>query len=290
MRAWQSCQRGWWLTYYRQLRPQFDHPYLLTVGNMVHDGLQKYYEGQLESEAINEYFSQLATKQLEGLSNPDEIERVMDAARLSGIMIEGYFQTVEQEGWDVGLEFAGAEQTVEADVGPWKLRGKIDARFRRETDGALLQMEHKTVGDFRRVEYAQQDPQFLTYDLLALLTKPDGVPTDGILLNMLRRVKRTARAKPPFYSRHEVRHNLQELRSHYQHVVGIGHQIATARDRLDAGESFHEVCPPSVSSSHQWSCDCAKLGALPDDGSDLEFMLQDAFQPYDPWARYKDAA
>jgi hypothetical protein len=204
-------------------------------------------------------------------------------------MMEGYFQTVEEEGWDVGLEFVGAEQAVQAEVGPFVLQGKIDARFRRESDGALLQMEHKTVGDFRRTEYAQQDPQFLTYDLLSLLTKPDGVPTDGIILNMLRRVKRTARAKPPFYARHEVRHNLEELRSHYQHVEAIGMQIHAARLRLDAGEPHHLVCPPSISSSHQWSCDCSKLGALPDDGSDLEYVLEDAFVKHDPYARYKEA-
>lgn len=150
-----------------------------------------------------------------------------------------------------------------------------------------MQLEHKTVGNFTDLpRVAQSSPQFLTYDLLAYLTKPDGVPTDGVILNMLRRVKRTARAKPPFYMRHEVRHNVNELRAHWRHCVAIGWQISGAREALDAGADHHDVCPPSVDRSHSWACSCAPLGAMLDDGSDVEGFLSELYEVYDPMERY----
>jgi hypothetical protein len=56
----------------------------------------------------------------------------------------------------------------------------------------------------------------------------------GILVNLLKKVKRTASAKPPFYARVDVPHNIHELRNHWKHVVHRA-EIADAERRLDAG-------------------------------------------------------
>jgi len=287
MRAWQTCPRGWWLTYYRQLRRVHDVVKLPTVGSMYHRGLERYYKGEDPKPML------FVVAEMERLvqEHSDFEADIIEAGTLAVIMLEGYFEWLDETGEDSNLEIIGAEQMVEVDVGPYKLRGKIDARAKRRSDGALLQLEHKTVGNLTdHPKWAQQNPQFLTYDLLAYMTKPDGVPTDGILLNMARRVKRTPRAKPPFYGRWEVRHTVEELRNHYKHVVGIGEQIEDARTLLDAGRDHHEICPPAPSRAHLWSCNCAALGSMLDDGSDVEAYLAEFYEEFDPFERYEEAA
>lgn len=287
MKQWQECPRGWWLSYYRQLRRQRDLPSLPNIGTLVHAGLEAYYNGEVVDPGEMVGYKTLALTE----KYPELSAQLVKDAEWAQIMLEGYLEWVEETGADDGLELIGSEQSVEARLGPFMLRGKIDARLRRHHDQALLQLEHKTVQNLTEIpRYAQSAPQFLNYDLLAYLTKPDGVGTDGVILNMLRRVKRTASAHPPFYGRHEVRHNEDELRNHALHVISIGESIQGARERLDAGKDHHLVVPPSIGRGHTYSCDCAPLGAMFDDGSDVEGYLQEFYEAYDPWARYNEEA
>jgi len=283
MSAWQTCNRGWWMGHYRQLRRVYDFPKLPYIGTLYHRGLERYYKGEdVDPQA---FVVEETVGLMEG--NPDFAAEIEDVATWAKIMLEGYFEWLEETGSDSNLEVVGVEEAVEVQVEEFTLRGKIDARVRRRSDGALLQLEHKTVGGLNDLpKTAQTNQQFLTYDLLAFMTKPDGVPTDGVLLNMARRVKRTKAAKPPFYGRHEVRHTVNELRSHYKHVVGIGRQITRARERLDAGEEFHVVCPPSQGREHEWKCICSRLGSMFDDGSDYQAYLEEFYEVHDPLERY----
>jgi PD-(D/E)XK nuclease superfamily len=285
MSQWLKCQRGWWLTYHRKLRRKNDYSSLPTVGNLVHDGLQRYYEGKLErpSDLVAQKASLLLAE------HPELEVQISKDAELATVMLDGYLEWVAEEGVDSDLEFVAAEQTVEVQVGPYRLRGKIDARFRRKYDGALVMLEHKTCGNLSdHPVWAQSNPQVLSYDMLAMMTKPEGVRTEGVIINMLRRVKRTPRAHPPFYGRHWVPHNPDELRSHYKHVVGIGRQIENARAQLDAGADHHYVTVPNFNRNHSWSCACFGLDTLPDDGGDLEGYLEDFYEPYNPNERYDD--
>lgn len=283
MSTWQTCQRGWWMAYYRRLRRVYDQPKLPYIGTLFHRGLERYYKGE---EIIPADFIKAETDP-ELAEHPEYAEDINEAATYAKIMLEGYFEWLEETGSDANLEVIGVEQAVEVQVEEFTLKGKIDARVRRRSDGALLQLEHKTVGGLNDLpKTAPTNQQFLTYDLLAYMTKPDGVPTDGVLLNMARRVKRTKAANPPFYGRFEVRHTVEELRNHYTHVAGIGYQIRDAREMLDAGESFHVVCPPSTGREHAWKCMCAPLGTMFDDGSDVEDYLAEFYVEHDPMERY----
>lgn len=288
MRAWQTCPRGWWLRYYRRLRRTHEYASLPSIGSLVHAGLEPYYRGEVLDPP------QFIRAELDALiaQNPELADLILKDGELAVIMLEGYMEEVERSGMDADYEYVGAEVAVEHHVGPYVLRGKLDARLRRLSDGALLQLEHKTVASFPDlIKTAQSNPQFLTYDLLAYLTKPDGAATDGVLLNMLRRVKRTARANPPFYHRHEVRHNLDELRAHYRHVVAIGDQITAVRKALDSGVDHHDVTPPAIGKEHGWEnggCPCKDITPMIDDGGDVEGYLAEWYETYDPDARYKE--
>lgn len=283
MRAWQVCPRGWFLTYWRRLLPTRDLPSLPNIGNLYHGGMQIRYESPDADpfEWLRERGERLIAEY------PEMAPQILADVEMAAIMLEGRFQWGEEEGEDANREFVAAEQVVEAPVGPYVLRGKIDARFRRTWNGALVQWEYKTVGSLKDIpKYAQSAPQFLTYSLLSYLTKPDGVATEGIVIDMARRVKRTARAQPPFYALHPVYHNAEELRAHYRHVIAVGGMIERARDQLSRGVEHHDACPPAVDKDHAWKCRCHDACSMFDDGSDVEGYLAEFYEEHDPWARY----
>jgi hypothetical protein len=290
--SWKRDPRHWWLSYYRCLRKVRDFPKAPTVGNLYHAGLEAYYRDKTDPLSV----VQARAEAIITDTMPEAlVEDLLASAELAGIMLEGYMEWVADTGADAHLTILGAEQKVEVRLTgtPFVLRGKMDARVLDESTGLRAQLEHKSVQSFDQlVSYAQSNFQFLTYDLLAYLEAqavgdPD-IKTDGIILNMGRRVKRTARAKPPFYDRHVVRHNLQELRSHWKHVVTTARAIQDARARLDAGEDHHIVCPPTVSKDSTWSNPFLPVYALLDDGSDAEGMLADLYESYDPLERYEE--
>jgi hypothetical protein len=285
-----NCRRGWWLSYYRGLRLKDHAPSkAIIVGSLFHSGLELFYRGE-EPDVVVEHVRALVEKLLNDYPGDRDIA---DAVEVALIILEGYFPWVA-EGHDADYVVLGSEQTVEVKLPdtPFRLRGKIDAPIRREADGAKLQLEHKTVGNFTDLpRIAQSHPQFLTYDLLAhLKERQDGgeVRTDGVLLNMAKRVKQTSRAKPPFYARHVVRHNLDELRAHFRHVVSVGHDIEQVRAALDGGHEHHDICPPRITRDHTWSCPCSGVTQMFDDGSDVEGFLAEFYETYDPWERYEE--
>jgi hypothetical protein len=291
MALFTSCRRGWWLRYYRGLRRVGDLPSLPDIGNMYHAGLERYYRGELTNAAP--YVRELADKLLSDPEYGDFADQIATDAEMACIMLDGYFEWLAETGADSGYEVIGAEMPMEVPLGDtgFRLRGKIDTRLLRVMDDAKVQLENKTVGNLSDIpKYAQSAPQFLTYDLLAYLDEElnhTGVRTDGIIINMAKRVKRTVRAKPPFYSRCEVYHNLDELRAHYRHVVAIGRGIKRTRNALDKGANHHDVCPPSVNRNHTWSCPCSSITVMFDDGSDVEGYLSSFYVEHDPWARYE---
>jgi hypothetical protein len=290
MGGFMKCRRGWYMSYYRSLRRKKDFASLPNIGTLVHAGLEAYYRGASETP----WDVPLAMGAQLVADYPEEAAQIQKDIEMARIMLEGYLQIViEEEGADANFEMVDAEKMVEVALQgtPYRLRGKIDARVRRLNDGALLQLEHKTVGDLVTLpKTAQQAPQFLTYDLLAFLealaTGDPSIRTDGVILNMLRRVKRTARANPPFYARHVIQHNEEELRNHFRHVVAIGDMISEARAKLDAGADHHSVCPPTIDKNHMYGCSCAAVGNMFDDGSDVEGFLSEFYEIVDPLERY----
>lgn len=128
-------------------------------------------------------------------------------------------------------------------------------------------------------------------DYVAALSAPAANPAEFVLYNMLRKVKRTPSAKPPFYGREEVRHNVEELRSHYRHVAQQAREIIRARQILDEDpDSHHEIAYPNPTNDCTWDCAFKDvcLGGMIDDGSDFEAALEEHFVVGDPLERYRD--
>lgn len=150
-------------------------------------------------------------------------------------------------------------------------------------------VSHNTVGDLSGpVHTLPQNEQMLHYHLLEWLSSEDTEDRcDGALYNMIRRVKRSQRAKPPFYARVEVRHNQYELDAYKRRMLAAASDILVATERLDRGESHLDVVYPSPNGNCTWSCDFFVVCNMFDDGSRSEDMLTGLYRTGNPRARYE---
>jgi hypothetical protein len=206
-------------------------------------------------------------------------------------MLEGYLEWVELEGIDAELEMISTEEILERPMMDGKviLQGKIDMRVRRKIDGARMIRDFKTVGgsfaDFGAM--AHMNEQVKTYMLLDEAQEQDeDSRTDGAIFTMLRKVKRGAYAKPPFYDQIEVRHNRFTLRAFLEQLEGTFEDMLRVRDALDAGESHYKNAYPSPSKDCKWKCQFFAICPLFDDGSAAEAALSDSFESADPYGYY----
>lgn len=301
MQTFKHCRRRWYLTYYRELGfpEEAQKPVgALQLGTRVHSALQFMYEENGNGlEKIKEIYAMEREKWADDEFAVAELVKEQD---LASAMIEGYIAWLEETGADAGYKIVEVEKAIEIPVTiageEVTLRGKLDARVERKSDGARLFLDHKTVGNFTDpVKILHMNEQMKFYHLLEELDskmKTGAEPphrTDGGLYNMLRKVKRTVRSKPPFYERLEVQHNATEVATMWERVVGVISDIIDVRKRLDAGESHHSVCYPNPGRDCTFMCPFISVCPLMDDGSDYEAMLSGEFTHIDPHARYDNA-
>ena len=288
MADFDRCKRRWLIRHYWHLRRVggAEHKDYFDVGNLVHTALEEYYD---PSKGGNPQHSLLVRARKMIDADPENAETIAKNAELASIMTEGYLEWVTEEGVDADLDVYAAEETLEAELpGGHVLMGKLDARAMQKSTGLRVFLEHKTVaslGDLPAT--AQTNRQFKTYFLLEFLN--GGERTDAVLLNMLKKVKRTARATPPFYARHSVRYNTDEIRNHWKHVVALSREMDLVRMRLDDGEDHHDVCPPNPDQCcGTWNAPFRGVCSMFDDGSDIEGLLAVEYEEYDPMERYKE--
>lgn len=293
MQVFRRCRRRWWLSYVRG----FEHPEHgaigpLSVGNLVHDSLAAYYNPKDNRDPL----AVLQATLVEKVAFFPVLEKIiLGEGDLSRIMLEGYMQWLEDSGADQDLEVLEAETKMEVEIAPGvNLLTKIDARVMRHSTRTRLALEHKTatsVDQNPNLPLLQIDPQLLTEHLVEFLKlQKAGEPesrAEGVLYNMLKKVKRTSRAHPPFFGREQVMHSTEELRSHWHHVLAYARQIQEARAQLESGISHHTVVPPSPDRTCKWQCQFFHLCPLFDDGSDAEGMLGELYVVGNPLERYE---
>lgn len=301
-----DCPRRWWLRWYRGLTPLLRSPLgLMAIGDRVHRALQCWYvpDGETPvhpSEALErlivEDWSAITTA---GLDGPDMVRQFNVEANLERAMIAGYFEWLTETGEDDGLIVVAPEQYVEGTLmtpdedgvtQEVRLIGKLDVRVTRESDGRRMFIDHKTVGEFARARFKVNlgDPQMLTYHLLEWLSTDEGeARCEGALYNMLRRVKRSVQAKPPFYERLPVPHNVHQIQNHRTQVEGQVHLVLSMEAALAAGVDHRAVAFPHKTNDCQWKCEFSAVCPMFDDGSRAEGMLAQLYQVRDPLSYYQ---
>lgn len=300
--TWLRCRRRWYLSYYRKLEPNrvpWTGP--LHIGTRVHKVLEAEYQPGQDA-SILAVFEQVVAAERDRLVNvglsEDEMKAYEKEVDLSRAMVEGFNDWRSETGCDADLEVTDVETHVDVASGVEgvNLLGKLDVRGRMKTGNSRLFIDHKTVGSINTYDGTRKR-QFLHYhllELLELMAENPGVPIEqlplskGTALNLVRKVKRTANAKPPFYARVYVHHSIVELRIYWEQLHGMLRDILQAEQRLGAGESHHAVAYPTEDSTCSWQCQFYEVCGLMDDGSDYEGYLSRYMRSYDPNERYAD--
>lgn len=260
----------------------------LALGSRIHQALDDYYSKGIP---LLEAHSALVATDRKILEDSFRDTYDLDSeAELGRIMLEGYLQWVEENGIDSELEMISTEEIISMPMleGRVELQGKIDMRVKRKADGVRMFRDFKTVGgsftDFGSM--AHMNEQILTYMMLETAQNKEGERTEGGIFTMLKKVKRSANARPPFYDQIEVRHNVFALRSFWQRINGVLTDLMKTRDDLDAGADHRYVAYPRPSRDCKWKCQFFTVCPLLDDGSAAEQAISEMFDVGDPYGYY----
>lgn len=300
IQTFKRCRRKWHLSYYRKLVPIREEVLgARSIGTIVHACIAEWYSmlargDDQDVEAILEMHDALVQENVE--RRPDQMEEIYKEADLSRAMVEGYFEWLEETGSDEGIVPVGVEEEVEQHIETpvtktiVQIQAKLDLRVKYDGAGDTPEdmfLDHKTVQNFTDpTRTLHLDEQMLLYDWL-LRWKDQYV--SGAIYNMIRKVKRTRAAKPPFFERMTIRHSKQQLRSFHNRLMGELETMIDVRRRLDAGEDPMFVAYPTPNRNCSWDCpffDVCDLIDRPEDDPDHYLSL--IFEEGDPYARYKD--
>lgn len=307
LQTFKHCRRKWWLGYYRGLTPKaltMSGP--LALGTRVHKALEKYYvpgwTGGNPMDVLEDLLLQDEATLIEHLAEEDAevaAQRLTDFkkdADLARAMIEGYVQWLAETGADQGYAVISPERTLSTVIGTpedaadLELSGTVDVLLQRASDNVILFMDHKTTQSFSQLTHMLLwDEQMQHYRLLAEANRPGDAPmVDGALYNMIRKVKRGATAKPPFYERVEVRHNPHQLDNFRTRLIGESLQIMQVERALERGVSHQAVAYPSPGQRCLWGCEFKAVCPSFDDESRAEDFLKEQYVEINPMRRYDD--
>jgi len=295
MQSFKDCRRKWWLGYYRALKPKektLVGP--LTLGSRIHNALEAFYttgENPVDEYERLQRIDNALFEQTKDASNPEKVKKYNNEAELGRRMLEGYMEWLDEQNPDADLEVISAEKKIsihlESDPRV-EVMGKTDLKVRRKSSGSRALLDHKSALSFNSYyETAHMSEQLMLYVILEQ-EDPEGADSavDGGIYNLLKKVKRTASAKPPFYERVDVRFNKKTLESFRIRMEGTVRDIMAVRDGLDNGEDHRSIAYPRPSNDCTWKCPFFKVCPMFDDGSSAEAMLEDQYEQGDPNARY----
>jgi hypothetical protein len=226
---------------------------------------------------------------MEGL----DLSKLDDEAELGRLMLEGYLQWAEDEGIDANLEVIGVVEILKYPMlgGAVTLIGKLDLRVRDKLKDTKFVLDFKTAANFNEFHLTgHMNPQLKTYQMLDALVHPDDdVRIEGGIYRLLKKVKRTGKATPPFYEDIIIRHNKYTLRAFWTQLQGTLHDMVTARDALIRGGDPMVHAYPNPTRDCTWSCPFISVCPMFDDGSDVESAVADLFEEYDPYGYYGES-
>jgi len=293
IQTFKDCRRKWYFGYYRRLKPKtvkLTGP--LALGTRVHEALDRHYSTGIDLlEAYNVLLEEDKTEAESNFLDPSEVETEGELGRR---MLEGYEEWMADEGIDSDLDMISTEEIISMPLlnGTVELQGKLDMRVRRKSDGVRMFRDFKTTANFSDIENtAQLNEQILTYMLLEAAQNKPGDRSEGGIFTMLKKVKRTGNAKPPFYKQFEVRHNEFTLRNFWEHINGVVGDLMGVKTALDQGSSHHFVAYPRPSRDCNWKCNFYAICGMADDGSAMEDAIANQYvvgDPYDYYANGKE--
>jgi hypothetical protein len=292
--TFKRCRRKYWLAYVRKLRPRRrEYTGARQLGTRVHLALQVYYTENQQQAAAFAALDKLRDAELKVV---DEIgaDLVRKEHDLALAMLEGYFQWLADEGVDSDLTVVAAEQTLQtpSPVNGVELIGKLDLSVENvhtEEEGFL---DFKTVGDLQTpLKTLSMNEQFRMYALMqrSIAAAAGRKPTRFQRYRMLKKSKRTARARPPFFADYDVYITDPELRVFWDRLYGEIVEIVRFERAIESRPELHQVIAfPTPRNECSWDCDFFAVCPLFDDpDADPEYVLSQNFEEGDPHEHYR---
>lgn len=278
LKTWKRCGRKTWLSVFRNLeRSGTRGPNKADVGTACHAGLAAYYTEQDPFGAIDAQWTKWQ-EELEVVAT----DEWMDVLNLSKIMVEGYVDWVESTGQDAGITFDRVEERIEKFVGTFYgydvfISGAIDLTGTDDL-GIRRLYDTKTVDRFEDDPVFQINDQLQTYDWLA------DHKFELAVHNRLRRVKRTARSKPPYYERIEIHFTAVQRANFELQLKGTVDAMVRAIVDMENGKTHFEVVPPNPTRDCSWDCPFVSICPMFNLGDDVEGLIQFAYKEKKPYA------
>jgi hypothetical protein len=261
----------------------------------MHKALEEGYSSPGRGDAARRVLAESIARDwpLAEALGPDSLKKFESEAELCVIMLEGFIDWAAEEGLDAGWDVVAHERLAKAPPVSLRgdrvvLKGKLDQLARRELDGALFMRDWKTTATKDPVMMAFK-PQLKTYLLLLALTEPDARVSGGSFV-FLRKVKRSAKAEPPFYWEEALTVGPREMASFWRSTLAVLDEIVAATQRLEAGEDHRAVAPPRPSRDCSWRCPFYRCCEMFDDGSHVEAYVEANYRSGDPYEYYGDIA
>lgn len=298
VQTFKDCRRKWWLGWYRgKVSRVVEVQGVRNTGTRLHIALEAHYQPGTVQGGLSPLG---ALRQAQEADRAIAIAQGMDLAKLlkdfelEQIMLEGYLAWLSETGEDANLEVVASEQFVSAPfldgVGgllPVTIIGKLDTRFRDVRTGRTRFMDNKSVTVFANPQLLKIDEQTLHYQLLLWLETEGEDWCDGALYNMLRRVKRTAKAVPPFYKREVIDRNRTELEAYKSQLTGVIQDLQRVEQQISEDPSLIPyVIYKRPSRDCTWKCPFFAVCPLFDDGSRAEDALEARYVTHDPLEYY----
>jgi len=293
LKTWRECKRKWWLGTFRrlQLRPEFESQGAASVGTLVHAGMEARYSGLDWREPLSG--AESAAVEMWEEADPERLAKFRKNHVLATIMLEGYDEWLAEEGADQFIKVIAPEQTVMVPFAKilgrqTGLLGKLDQLIEDSYDESLGFIDFKTVQSVKVIpKKAPRDEQFLHYSLLLRTAEPDRRPMGGIW-RMLRKVKRTASATPPFYDEYRYRFNKHQLNAYFTRVHHLIGEILAAEAELQKGADPLVIMPPTPNESCDWKCEFKDVCPMFDNGDRVEDYVEEWYTLGNPLRRYNE--
>lgn len=298
IQTFKGCRRRWFLGDYLGLAAkQKTMIGALSLGSRIHLALEEFYKnGTIPAEAYNKIMhkeNQLFLQSWEA-KDPEKVTKFNNEADLGRIMLEGYYEWLLETNIDKQIIPEYTEKILAYKLNEFNprvtLHGKVDMHVRRAEDNSIGILDHKSAASFNSYyATAHMSEQLMYYVMLEKLTNTDpNVVIDGGVFNLLKKVKRSKTASPPFYERMDIRFNDEALQSFWIRTLGTVKEMMEVRDALDAGQDHKYVAYPSPTPDCSWKCPFFNMCTMLDDGSNAEQYLEDNFEQVDPNLRYKE--
>lgn len=300
IRTFKRCKRKYMLAYVRMLRlRRFSAVGARQLGTRVHDALDAYYplpgtDAVAGLVAAMQRLDELKASEIAAAGDdPTLIDNILKQHDMSVAMLEGYDQWVQEEGADADLEVVAKEQLLRtpSPVAGVELIAKLDQINRKKSTGDEGFLDFKTVGDLQTpLKYLGMDEQFRQYALMQRLIAAvtGAVPVRFQIYRMLKKSKRTAAAKPPFFRDYEVYINDEDLRSMWTRLHGEITELLRFERMIEANPEQHRsIAYPTPTTDCSWDCDFYSVCPMfDDDRSDPEHVLAMNYEVADPHSHY----